>query len=187
MILTWLIREEGASDNLQSLSETPGTLRVRLKNLQYFHNLEASSLECRDPAVSFETPAWIRIEYVYTSTPLDPQEHWIRTQDATEDLLTRDTAIPAHKLLMAFRVDEPLMPSTAAMIVLAHREGQPDSISPGKSLFTCDAHNSELEGYEPDPEKQCSFAWDVHQNPDRWNLGPKLCSVRNLAPEKLAM
>ncbi len=187
MILKWLIREEESSDDLQSLSEPRGRARVRLKNLQYFHNLGASSFEYCDPAVLFAPPDWIRIEYVYSSTPLEPQEHWIRTQDATEDLLTRDTTIPANKVLMPFRVDHPLMPSTTAMIVLAHRQGQQTSTSPDTSLFTCDAHNSEQEGCQSGPAKQCSFAWDVHQDSDHWDKEPQLCSVRNLAPEKRAI
>ena len=211
-ILEWAIREEeGGIDRNNPNGEEDSTdrfkssaegerlpSRIRLGSLSYYHDLTATPLDANDPALSFEMPTWICIEYAHildSSRPSERKQHWIHVPEnsSSEHNTTQHfSEKPDSPMALAFQVEEPLMPSTAAMIVLARRSGEENG---GGRRYSCDAvlSNGQTQAQshagEQTAGKQCAFVGDTGERDDRDGLKglPMLCSIRNLAPEKLAM
>ena len=184
-ILQWLRNVEEGDEIIYCAADVPASRTIILHKLEYFHDLDQGQRRTSDPILGFQTPSWIRVQYTHLTEPANILHQWINVKQSP-DIATYGWQPSEDAIAFAFDVEEPLMPSTAAMILLAYRTGRDqNSQEPKSDLFVCDAFSQDPASH--DCSKECILVVESLWGPGSREAPKELCSIRNLAPEKMVM
>ena len=156
-------------------TDIPISQRLSLKRIEYFYSGSGPAQYPAKLVVDFQPPAWARIEYVIGGQAGQVQERWIDLASSEDNDRQWASATPPVCARFAYEVQEPFMPSTAAMIILAYRQGlrRRLDLSP-EGEFECN-RSIGVDG------QSCSLEVAEAEN------ASKPCSIRSLHLAKLAM
>ncbi len=186
-ILEWVISKETCGQDVRSAADVLTTRRIYIEQIEYFHDIQDSALPLSASRRPFRSPSWAQVRYTHLLNPSERLSAWVHLDEpdfTPSQPRMFEKAGPKDDVVLSFKVTDPIMPSTAALLLLSYkRSSSLAGDSREVDMFTCDAASSQdTIGTVNQAPKRCVLDENLFTHEDK--TSGSLCSLRKLDPSK---